>query len=183
MKFLLACLAIGFQSIARYGLLYWVPVYYIGSKLKKADNVWVALALPVGMAFGTIVLGQASDRLFNSNRSRPIKYSMLAAGAVILMLYFVPQGNVGMALVLLFLGGFFVYGPQSCFWPLSPDLLGTRRAGTGVGVMNAFAYGLAGLGEPFIGWMIDYSSDKRIMFAIVGICCFISASIIHFVKR
>ncbi len=182
-KFMLACLAIGFQSVARYGLLYWVPVYYIGSKLTMADNVWVALALPIGMAFGTIVLGQASDRLFNSNRSRPIKYSMLIAGVVILMLYFVPQENTGAALVLLFLAGFFVYGPQSCFWPLSPDLLGTRRAGTGVGVMNAFAYGLAGLGEPFIGWMIDYSSDKRIMFAIVGICCFFSASIIHFVRR
>jgi hypothetical protein len=56
---------------------------------------------------------------------------------------------------MLFLCGFFAYGPQSAFWALAPDLLGRARAGTAVGIINAFAYAMAGLGEPFIGWMIQ----------------------------
>ena len=83
----------------------------------------------------------------------------------------------------MFLAGFFVYGPQSCFWPLSPDLLGVKRAGTGVGVMNTFAYGFAGLGEPFIGYMADMTGQDNIVFLVTSLMCFFSAIIIVFVKR
>ena len=41
---------------------------------------------------------------------------------------------------MLCLTGFFTYGPQAAFWALSPDLLGAQRSGTGVGIMNFFAF-------------------------------------------
>ncbi len=182
-KFILACFSIGFQNAARYGLLVWVPLYYLGTKITEASNLWVSLALPIGMALGTVFFGQLSDRLFNSNRSRPIALSMTLAGLVALLVYMIPKDNVAGGLILMFLSGFLVYGPQSCYWPLSPDLLGIKRSGTGVGVMNTFAYAFAGAGEPFIGYMADITGQENTVFAITAIMCFLSAAIIIFVRK
>jgi OPA family glycerol-3-phosphate transporter-like MFS transporter len=182
-KFILACLSIGFQNAARYGLLVWVPLYYLGTSLKSSSNLWIALALPVGMAFGTIFFGQLSDRFFKSNRSKPIAISMTLAGLVALLVYVVPQENAIGGLILMFMAGFLVYGPQSCYWPLSPDLLGIKKSGTGVGVMNTFAYAFAGAAEPFIGYMSDTTGQEDIVFAVTSALCFLSASIILFVRR
>lgn len=182
-KFIFACISIGFQNTARYGLLVWVPLYYLGTSIKGSSNLWIALALPIGMALGTIFFGQLSDRVFKSNRSKPIALSMSMAAVVILMVYLVPKDNMVGGLILMFLAGFLVYGPQSCYWPLSPDLLGVKRSGTGVGVMNTFAYGFAGAGEPFIGYMADVTNQENIVFLVTAVMCALSALIILFVKR
>lgn len=182
-KFVLACLSIGFQNMARYGLLVWVPLYYLGTKINDSSNTWIALALPVGMALGTVFFGQLSDRYFKSNRSKPIALSMTLAGLVVLLVYLVPKDNIMGGLILMFLSGFLVYGPQSCYWPLSPDLLGIKRSGTGVGVMNTFAYAFAGAGEPFIGYMADITGQENIVFVVTAVVCLLSAAIILLVKR
>ena len=182
-KFILACLSIGFQNMARYGLLVWVPLYYLGTKINQSSNVWIALALPIGMALGTIFFGQLSDRFFKSNRSKPIAISMALAGLTVLLVYVIPKDNVMGGLILMFFAGFLVYGPQSCYWPLSPDLLGIKRSGTGVGVMNTFAYAFAGAGEPFIGYMADTTGQENIVFMVTAVVCFMSATIILFVRR
>ena len=182
-RFLIACISIGFQNTARYGLLFWVPLYYLGTSMKGASNLWIALALPIGMALGTIFFGQLSDQVFHSNRSKPIAISMLLAACVILMIFFVPKENTAGGIILLLAAGFFVYGPQACFWPLSPDLLGVSRAGTGVGIMNTFAYAFAGAGEPLIGYLIDFTNKDEFVFVVTACMCLISAILILFVRR
>ena len=182
-KFILACISIGFQNTARYGLLVWVPLYYLGTSITGSSNLWIALALPIGMALGTIFFGQLSDTVFKSNRSKPIAISLGLAGLVILLVYIVPKENVLGGLLLMFLAGFLVYGPQSCYWPLSPDLLGVKRSGTGIGVMNTFAYGLAGIGEPLLGYLADVTGKDNIVFVATSLMCFIAAFIILFVRR
>jgi OPA family glycerol-3-phosphate transporter-like MFS transporter len=108
---------------------------------------------------------------------------MALAGLVILMINLVPKENILGGLILLFAAGFLVYGPRSCFWPLSPDLLGVKRSGTGVGVMNSFASVFAGAGEPFIGYMVDLTSEQNIVFVVTAVMCFLSSMTILFVRR
>lgn len=183
-RFLVACLAIGFQSVARYGLLVWTPVHYLGKSWKKDDGTaWIALALPVGMALGALFFGQLSDRVFRSNRSRPIALSMTLAGIVAASMWFMPDASPGLSLVLMFLAGFFVYGPASSFWAMCPDLLGRSFAGTGVGVMNSFAYLMAGMAEPIIGAMIDVTGDTAAVFGLTAIVSWACAVIVLFVRR
>ena len=111
------------------------------------------------------------------------------AAAFSVAMYFIPKDQVTLGLIVLFLCGFFVYGPQSAFWALCPDLLGVKRTGTGTGIMNFHAYFFAGLGEPFIGWMIDSSEgpggqpQTEIIFLVVAVACVASASISLFIKR
>jgi len=183
-RFLLACVAIGFQNVARYGLIVWTPIHYLGKSWKDdQSNTWLTLALPFGMALGAVFFGQLSDRVFRSNRSRPIALSMTAAGAVAAAMWLFPDPGLAMGLTLMILAGFFVYGPQSSFWPLCPDLLGRRCAGTGVGVMNSFAYLFAGLGEPVIGAAIDATGETGSVFGLTALFCWMGAVIVIFVRR
>lgn len=181
-RFLIASLAIGFQSMARYGLLIWVPVHFLGTNWKNSDTKWISIALPIGMAFGALASGWISDRLFHSNRSRVIVLFMILAAISSLGMFFLPKDSpVGIA--VLFLTGFFAYGPQSAFWALCPDLLGRKRAGTGTGIMNTCAYLFAGFGEPLIGWIIEVTDQTRLVFLVVAVACIFSALIAPFIRR
>ncbi len=183
-RFLLASVCLGLENLARYGLLYWVPAHYLGADWKAdPSGLFVTLALPVGMAVGAVANGAVSDRLFGGNRCRPIALFLAAGAAVSYGLYFVPRADVAAGLVLLFLAGMLVYGPQASFWALCPDLLGRARAGTGVGVMNTFGYAFAAAGEVAIGYAIRDAGDTAAVFPMVAGCCLAGAVLILFVRR
>ncbi|MHA6622329.1 MFS transporter [Pseudonocardia sp. DLS-67] len=170
--------AIGFQNAARYGLLIWVPVHFLGADWEDGggaiDPIWISVALPVGMAVGALTNGQLSDRLFGSRRDLPIALFM-AAGAVAAMTMYLAELGTAAGIIVLFLTGFFVYGPQSSFWALCPDLAGKLMAGTAVGVVNFFAYLFAGAAEPLVGRIMDQTGNTSLIFPIVAVCCACSA--------
>lgn len=185
-RLLLAGVAIGFQNSARYGLLVWVPVHFLSG---SAGNKWISIGLPVGMALGALASGWISDRFCNARRSGVIAAFMGLAMVMALAMYFLPKGHA-LALPLLFLCGFFAYGPQSTFWALAPDLLGRARTGTAVGVMNFFAYAMAGLGEPLIGWAIQHNpfgaagvENTALVFALVALFAACSAAVALLIRR
>lgn len=183
-------LAIGFQNAARYGLLVWVPVHFLGGDGAVSSATtsaiapeWTTIALPVGMAVGAATNGIISDRYFASRRYIAIVIYMALAAATALFMYIIPPSDVYLGLAVLFLCGFFVYGPQASFWALCPDLVGHRRAGTAVGVMNFFAYLFAGLGEPIIGHFMDSSGTTSIIFVLVAAASAASAVTAMFIRR
>jgi len=190
-RLLLAGLAIGFQNTVRYGLLIWVPVYFLGPHFKDdPQGKWVSIALPLGMALGAVTSGWVSDRFCNSRRSGVIALFMFLAAVCAMGMYLLPPGHL-LGLPVLFMAGFFAYGPQSTFWALAPDLLGRERTGTAIGILNFFAYAMAGLGEPFIGWMIQHNpfgtvpgvEHVAIVFPIVAIAALCSAFLAFLVQR
>lgn len=185
-KILIASISIGFMNAARYGLIVWVPVHFLGADWSKSPNSlidpkWISIALPIGMAFGAISNGWISDKIFGSNRSKAIVLFMLIGALTSLGMYTESPGYV--MLVTLFAAGFFVYGPASSFWALCPDLVGAKRSGTATGVMNAFAYVFAGFSEPLIGRLIDQSGHTSIIFPVVAGSCIASALIAVFIRR
>lgn len=171
-KFLIVCLSLGFQSMARYGLIFWVPLYFMN---KGGSQVWTSLLLPIGMATGALSFGFISDRLFNSDRIKSITLGMILCCVVSLTLYFFHFANTLAIGVLVFCAGFFSYGPQGNFWPLSPELLGHRYVGTGVGIMNMSAYLFAAIGEPLMGKLIDITGTKTVIFITVAAIALLSA--------
>lgn len=180
--FLFGSLSIGFQNLARYGLLVWVPVHFLGENWKNAPDRWLSVSLPVGMALGAVSSGWLSDRVFGGNRSRVIMIFLALAAICSAGMWLLPRGNP-LVVPVLFLTGFFVYGPQAGYWALCPDLLGRRHAGTGTGVMNFFAYALAGFGEPTIGYFIESTGKTQIVFAVVAISCAVGTLLMRFVRR
>ena len=181
MPFMLGCLSIGFQNLARYGLIIWVPVHLLGKDWEHSPMKWMAMALPVGMALGAVGAGWVSDRVFKGRRSAAIIIFLFLGALCAGALGFLPRESP-LCIPLLFLAGFFVYGPQSGYWALCPDLLGRRLAGTGTGIMNFFAYLFAGLGEPLIGSLMEHHSTHAV-FAVVAIACVAGSSLMLFVRR
>jgi len=184
-RFLIASLAIGFQNFARYGLIIWVPVYFLGKDWKKADDTaWISIALAVGMAIGAVTNGWLSDKVFKSQRGPLISGFMFLAALCTGAMYFISKDNTVPAIVFLFLSGFFVYGPQSGFWALCPDIFGPKRAATATGVMNFVAYGFAGLEGIVIGSAIDRNGgDSIVVFPIVAASCVICGVIGLFIRK
>ncbi|SMG24969.1 MFS transporter [Sphingobacterium psychroaquaticum] len=183
-SFMIASLAIGFQSMARYGLIFWVPIHFLGSNYKESNgNLWLTLLIPIGMAFGAVSFGYISDILFRKNRSKSIRAGMLISCGLAFLIYLTPIHNHVLIGTLMFASGFFVYGPQANFWTFSPDLLGTQLVGTGTGVMNMFAYVFAAIGEPLFGKLIDHTGNTNNIFLLVAVICLTCAIIISFVKH
>ena len=189
-RLLIGGVAIGFQNAARYGLLVWVPVHFLGPDWAKADTAsaaidprWISVALPIGMAIGAVTNGWMSDRFFNARRYLAIVLYMSFAAGTALYMYTIPVSDVSRGLVVLFLCGFFVYGPQSSFWALCPDLAGPKRAGTAIGVMNFFAYAFAGFGEPLIGRFMDAYHNTSLVFLVVAAASAASAFVALFIRR
>jgi len=179
-------ITIGFQNAARYGLLTWVPVYYLGKDWEHSHGsispVWISVALPVGMAVGALVNGQLSDRVFGSRRDRPIMLFMVLGGITAATLYFAHLGAVA-GIIVLFLAGFFVYGPHSTIWALCPDIVGKQMAGTATGVVNFFSYLFAGVAEPIIGNIMDHTGNTGLIFPIVAGFCLCSALAAATIRR
>ena len=181
--FLVACLAIGFQSMARYGLIFWVPVHYLGGDWKANPSyLWATFLMPVGMALGALSFGFISDTFFNHNKVVSIRFGMAASALVALVIYWLPVHQIAWSGFFMLMAGFFVYGPQANFWPLSPELLGKPNTGTGVGVMNMVAYIFAAVGEPVLGHIIDWSGNTASVFLAVSGICACSAIAVSFVS-
>ncbi len=182
--FLLTSFAFGFESMARYGLIFWVPVHYLGKNWKdNPGNLWVTFLLPVGMAAGALSFGMLSDSLFKKNRIHSIRFGMLMSAVMALLVYVLPANNLLLGGFLMLSVGFFVYGPQSCFWPLSPEMLGRDYTGTGIGFMNMFGYVFAALGEPLFGFIIDWGGNTNIIFVFISGICLLSVFMISVAKR
>jgi MFS transporter, OPA family, sugar phosphate sensor protein UhpC len=179
-------LAIGFQNAARYALVVWVPVHFLGVDWKTSstliDPKWITVALPVGMALGSLSNSWISDALFQGRRYMAIVWYMVLACATAIGMTFVPHASM-LAIALLFLCGFFVFGPASSFWALCPDIFGRRAAGTATGVLNTMSYMFAGIGEPVIGHVIDTTGHTSIIFPIVAGLCAASAMLSLSIRR
>lgn len=183
-NFLMICVAFGFESMARYGLIFWVPIHYLGSNWKQqSQNIWITFFLPIGMALGALCFGWLSDTVFKGNRTKAILIGMLVSSLLAFSMYFVSKEHFVLSAILMLSAGFFVYGPQACFWPLSPDLLGSELTGTGIGFMNMFGYLFAALGEPLIGKLIDSYGSTHPIFIIVSLACLMSATTIFFASK
>ncbi len=169
-RFLAVCLALGFQSMARYALIFWLPLYFL-----QSGAVWTSLLLPIGMAAGAISFGVISDKLFRQNRMLSIFSGMTACAILAMLIYLIDIQSGLVTGMLIFCAGFFAYGPQANFWPLAQEMLGQRYVGTGTGVMNMSAYIFAAIGEPLLGKLIDITGNKAVIFPTVAIIALFSA--------
>jgi len=183
-SFLLACLSIGCESLARYGLLSWVPVHFLGANWRANPGAgWITMGLPLGMAVGALSAGLVADRWYPERRGRMVCFLMTAAAVVTLLLTLVPATGTPLAFVLLAASGFLVYAPQASYWALCPALVGRERAGTATGLMDSVAYAFAAGGQIIIGRAIDATQNTTAAFFVIGAACVVGALVILPVRK
>lgn len=183
-RFVLASLGFGFDNWARLGLLVWVPVHFLGEGWKQGSAAaWITLALPVGMALGALAAGYGVDRFLRADHARLIAWALALAAATTVALFFVDVAQRVPAMTLLFLAGFFVFGPAASFTALSAELLGRRAMGTGTGFMNAVGYATAAFGDLFIGLVLDAAGSTAVLFLITAAASLAGAACALAIRR
>lgn len=160
-------------SIARYGLITWVPTYFVNEfNVDLKGGAMGTILLPLGMAAGTFIIPIISDKFFSSNRL-PMVIICAGVSAVTVFVFMGIGPGIG-ASVLLFIAGFFVYAINGLVWAFATDVGGRAFAGTAAGVLDCCAYLGASIQALFFGSVLSSSNNWTLVFGcIVGVCVLI----------
>lgn len=123
----------------------------------------------VGGFFGSLGAGWFSDRLFGGRRGPVNVLFSLAVIFSVALFWYTPMANFVFASALMFIIGFFIFGPQMLMGVTAAELSHKKAAGTATGFIGWFAYsGAAAAGFPIGKITQDYGWGS---FFIVLIGC------------
>ena len=171
LRFLTAQLIHIFIGIARYGLLTWIPLYFVERfGVDIMQGLFTSLALPIGMGIGSLVLPTLTDHIKNRMLVVPAA-ALISAAAVLGFLFLDPRSAVGLLIteILLFIAGFFVYAIAAVLNAVTSDISGRVLAGTGNGIMGFCGYLGAGLQSLVYGLVIHLSGWNMVFVSITAL--------------
>jgi sugar phosphate permease len=161
------CIIIAFSNIARYGLLTFIPLYFVQELGvdPKEGNVGTLL-LPLGMALGTFIIPLLSDKYSPNNRLPFVLVCSLASAATVFV--FPNTTNMGVVVALLFVAGFFIYSINGLTWAYATDIGGRVFGGTAAGILDWAAYMGAAVQAIIFGAILDATHNWTIVFICIA---------------
>lgn len=183
-KFILWIIIIVCSNIAVYGLLTWIPTYYVevfGVDIEK--GIIGSVVYPLGMAAGALVIPWLSDKLGSGKRTTWVILSSLAA--IMTVFGFMHQGPGTIASILLFAAGFFIYGINSLVWTFAADIGGRAFTGTATGILECAAYMGVSVQAILFGSVLTASGNWNFVFAciIAVLAVMIGAAMVAGIER
>jgi len=177
----LVALALCLLDACRYGFTDWGVTH-----LKEVQNDSVSTAafkyavLPFGGICGALASGWATDRFFSGRRAPVICLLLLMLGCLTLAYDFVIHWGMGASVLILFLIGFCIFGPQVLLVGTLPvDLARKGTAAAAAGFVNFMGYMGAAAGDQMTGHLAEslgWTSAVRFWAA----CAFAAAVVIAF---
>ncbi|MCF0230288.1 MAG: MFS transporter, partial [Parasporobacterium sp.] len=165
-RFDLWMIIIACSSICRYGLMTWIPTYFVdvfGYEIKS--GIMGSVVLPLGMAFGALIIPWISDHVWSQNR---LPWVIISAGASALIVFaFMGVGPGPIAMILLFLAGFFIYGINSLVWAFATDIGGRAFGGTAAGILDCMAYIGASVQAIYFGSILSSTGNWKLVFTMI----------------
>ncbi|MDQ6745268.1 MAG: MFS transporter [Actinomycetota bacterium] len=152
-----------FRSGAYFGLLAFVPLYFIAHFAASAGEGNAALTvILVSGAVGTLVGGRLADRIGR----RPILVGCMAVLPPLILL--VLLSGPAVSFILLGLVGFFTIGNFSITVVLGQELL-PGRIGIASGVTLGAAIGIGGVTAALLGVLADHAGLTAVMLVIAAL--------------
>ena len=161
-------------GLARYGLVTWVPLYFIDKfNISVTSGLMGSLSLPVGMGIGTLVVPWMTDKWCPNNRL-PAVIASSVIGAVSIGGFLLLDPTVGWQMacvqVQLFIAGFCIYAINGTAWAYATDIGGRVFSATSSGVLNFSAY-MGAAAQSFVyGFLLDKIGWMSV-FASLAILC------------
>lgn len=172
-KFLIFVLVAFLTGVARYGMTQWVPFYFSEVyEVSVEESLFGSLALPVGMAVGTLIVPLITDKLCPTNRMPAIIVSaVVAAAAIFGFLPLDPNNAVQLVLiqVLLFIAGFGIYAVNGIVFTYATDIGGRVFSATASGILDFSVYMGAAIQSIVYGFVFDI--DATLVFYTMIIFC------------
>jgi len=165
-KVIVFCLISAIAGVGRYGLLTWVPTYFVESMgLSIKEGIFSAILLPAGQACAMFVFPFITDKVFKGKRE-----PMLALAAVVTffgMLAFPFIKSQGFASAMLLVVG--ISGMVTgVIWAVAGDMGGRAFASTVVGILDWAVYMGAAIQASVFGWVKD-SFGWPAIFITIGV--------------
>jgi MFS transporter, FSR family, fosmidomycin resistance protein len=150
------------RTFAFFGLLTFVPLFYVGvlERSEETGNAALTLML-VGGATGTLLGGPLADRIGR----RPVLVGTMALLPLMIVAFLLAPPAV--ATPLLFLVGMGVVASFSVTVVMGQEYL-PNRIGIASGVTLGLAIGLGGLGAPLLGLLAD-AEGLETMLVVAGL--------------
>lgn len=163
-----------FVYIVRMAIIDWSALYLIETKNYSMIKASACVsAVEIGGLFGMLLAGWLSDRV-HSGRRGPMNV-LFSIGMLIGLCFFwlSPNASGWMDSLMLFVIGFFLFGPQMLIGLAAAELSHKKAAGTASGFAGWFAYfGAAAAGYPLSKVAQDYGWSSYFM--ILCACGFIT---------
>lgn len=168
-KMILFCIISAIAGIGRYGLLTWIPTYFMESMgLPIKDGIFSSILLPVGQALAMFVFPFLTDKLFKGKRE-----PMLALASVltfISMITFQLIHSQILASIVLFIVGIssMITG---VIWSVAGDIGGSEYSSTAAGILDWSVYMGAAI-QAFVFGLVKDTFGWSAIFITIG-CLYI----------
>ena len=165
-KIIMFCLISAIAGVGRYGLLTWIPSYFMEVMgLSVKDGIFSSILLPIGHACAMFLFPLITDKVFRGKRE-----PMLIIASVVTffgMITFPFITNQTAASVMLFVVG------VSCMvtgviWAIAGDMGGRTLSSTIVGILDWAVYLGAAVQSALFGFVIEFLGWPAI-FVTIGV--------------
>lgn len=137
-KVIVFCLISAIAGIGRYGLLTWVPTYFMDQmNLSVKDGIFSSILLPIGQACAMFVFPFITDKVFKGKREPMLILAAIVAFLGLVTFPFIT--SQAPATVMLFVVGVFSM-VTGVIWAIAGDMGGRALSSTVVGVLDWAVY-------------------------------------------
>lgn len=152
-KVIVFCLISAIAGIGRYGLLTWIPTYFVEQHgLAIKDGIFSSILLPFGQACAMFIFPIITDKLLKGKREPML---IIASTITIVgMLVFPFITNQTIASIMLFLLGVFAM-VTGVIWTIAGDIGGKALSSTVIGIFDWAVYMGAAVQAVLFGFVKD----------------------------
>jgi len=168
-KMILFCVISSIAGIGRYGLLTWIPTYFMESmKLSIKEGIFSSILLPTGQAFAMFIFPFLTDKLFKGKREPMLALASISTFISMIAFPFIHSQSLA-AIVLLVVGIFSMI--TGVIWSVAGDIGGTEYSSTAAGILDWSVYMGAAI-QAFIFGFIKDTFGWSAIFITIG-CLYI----------
>lgn len=152
-KVIMFCLISSIAGVGRYGLLTWVPTYFMESLgLSIKEGILSSILLPVGQACAMFVFPLITDKVFKGKREPMLALASIVTFCGMLCFAFI-KSQIPASIMLLVVGiSSMVTG---VIWAVAGDMGGRAFSSTVVGVLDWAVYMGAAIQSTIFGFVKD----------------------------
>ena len=164
-KMILFCIISAIAGIGRYGLLTWIPTYFMESMgLSIKEGIFSSILLPIGQALAMFVFPFLTDKLFKGKREPMLVLASVLTFISMLVFPFIYSQNIA-SIVLLVVGIFSMI--TGIIWSVAGDIGGSEYSSTAAGILDWSVYMGAAI-QAFVFGLIKDTFGWNAIFITIG---------------
>lgn len=168
-RMVLFCFISAIAGIGRYGLLTWIPTYFMESMgFSIKEGIFSAIFLPIGQALAMFIFPFLTDKVFKGKREPMIALASILTFLGMITFPFIHSQNIA-SMVLFIVGVFSMV--SGVIWSIAGDIGDSKYSSTAAGILDWSAYMGAAI-QAFLFGLLKDTFGWNAIFTTIG-CLYI----------